>query len=65
MTKGSKHNLGMALMYLRLAYQSMSKDQDEARRALESVFQTKGTNEALLRALAELVLEKTKTLEDA
>ena len=63
--KGSKYSLGMALMYLRLAYQSMSKDQDEARRALESVFQTKGTNEALLRALAELVLEKTKTLEDA
>lgn len=62
--KGSKHDLGMALMYLRLAYQSMSKDQDEARRALESVFQTKGTK-ALLRALAEIVSAKVKTLDDA
>lgn len=63
--KGSKYDLGMALMYLRLAYQSMSKDQIEAARTVEVVARQNATTEERLRALAEIVLSKVKTLEDA
>jgi hypothetical protein len=63
--KGSKYNLGMSLMYLRLAYQSMSKDQIEASRAVDKVAREEATSEGRLRALAAIVLEKVKTLEDA
>lgn len=63
--KGSKYDLGMALMYLRLAYQSMSKDQIEAARTVEVVTRQNATTEERLRALAEVVLSKVKTLEDA
>ena len=63
--KGSKYNLGMALMYLRLAYQSMSKDQIEAARTVDDVARQNATTEERLRALAEIVLSKVKTLEDA
>lgn len=63
--KGSKYDLGMALMYLRLAYQSMSKDQIEAARTVEIVARQNATTEERLRALAEIVLSKVKTLEDA
>ena len=67
--KGSKYNLGMARMYLRLAYQSMSKDQAEAARVIAKL-QAEGeehrmTTEEYLWSLAAIVLEKTKTLEDA
>jgi hypothetical protein len=67
--KGSKYSLGMSLMYLRLAYQSMSKDQEEAAavisaRRAESDDHLE-TAEEQLRALAEIVLAKVKTLEDA
>jgi hypothetical protein len=65
--KGSKYNLGMSLMYLRLAYQSMSKDQEEAARvvanwAAESDHHLM-TKEEQLWALAEIVLAKVKALE--
>lgn len=63
--KGSKYNLDMALMYLRLAYQSMSKDQIAAARKTRQVINGNATTEDRLRALAEIVLSKVKTLEDA
>jgi hypothetical protein len=63
MTKGSNYNLGMSLMYLRLAYQSMSKDQEEARLAVGRVVRAEATTEERLRALAEIVAAKVKTLE--
>jgi len=58
--KGSKYNLGMSLMYLRLAYQSMSKDQEIARLAVDRVSREEATPEGRLRALAEIII---KTLE--
>jgi len=65
--KGSKYNLGNALMYLRLAYQSMSKDQMEAAavisaRNAESEDHLE-TVEERLQALAAIVAAKVKTLE--
>jgi hypothetical protein len=65
--KGSKYSLSMSLMYLRLAYQSMSKDQMEAAaviaaRNAESEDHLE-TVEERLQALAAIVLEKVKTLE--
>jgi hypothetical protein len=58
--KGSKYNLGMSLMYLRLAYQSMSKDQDEAARVVAIWLRDHHlmTKEEQLCALAEIVLAK-------
>ena len=60
--KGSKYDLGNALMYLRLAYQSMSKDQEKARLAVDRVSREQDTSEGRLRALADIII---KTLEDA
>ena len=60
--KGSKYDLGNALMYLRLAYQSMSKDQEKARLAVDRVSREQDTREGRLRALADIII---KTLEDA
>ena len=56
--KGSKYNLGMSLMYLRLAYQSMSKDQEEARLAVDRVSREEAALEGRLRALAEIIIKK-------
>ena len=60
MNRQSHYDLRAALNYLRLAYQSMSVDQQEARKTMMVLSMELPTVEERLRALAEIVAFKTK-----
>jgi hypothetical protein len=62
----STYNLDTAFNYLRLAYQSMSRDQDEARRMISMIVKPDAslTVKDRLRGLAYVVAKKTKELDE-
>jgi hypothetical protein len=62
MNRQSTYDLRAALNYLRLAYQSMSVDQAAAQKTVMALAMELPTVEERLRALAEIVVFKTKEL---